>query len=203
MGAHSRLNDPTSGPVTDPQKHSTHVLGIDDGPLDRFTDTDTLVVGVVMAGAKLVEGVLTTRLAIDGADATTRLAEWVNGSRFRPLLRAILLDGITIAGLSVVDLPKLSDRTGLPVIAVTRKEPDPKDLSMALESAGFFERLESVRRAGQSGRFRDVSFSCAGIADSEVDRLLANQVGKSKMPECLRLAHLIAGGVTRGESRGR
>ena len=142
-------------------------------------------------------------LEIDGADATTRLAEWVNGSRFRPLLRAILLDGITIAGLSVVDLPKLSDKTGLPVIAVTRKEPDPKDLSMALESAGFFERLESVRRAGQSGRFRDVSFSCAGIADSEVDRLLANQVGKSKMPECLRLAHLIAGGVTRGESRGR
>ena len=189
--------------MTSPKKPATHVLGIDDGPLDRFTDADTLVVGVVMAGAELVEGVLTTRIEIDGADATTQLAEWVNGSRFRPLLRAILLDGVTIAGLSVVDLPTLSGATRLPVIALTRKEPDPENLSTALEAAGFPERLGSVRRAGQSRRFRDVSFTCAGVDASEVQPLLAHHVGKSKMPECLRIAHLIAGGVTRGESRGR
>ncbi|MGH9362691.1 MAG: DUF99 family protein, partial [Thermoanaerobaculia bacterium] len=85
-----------------------HVLSIDDGPFHKFRDREALVVGVVTAGKDLVEGVLANRVPVDGADIAARLAGWIVHSRFRPVLRALLLNGITIAGLSVIDLEELS-----------------------------------------------------------------------------------------------
>ncbi len=179
-----------------------HVLGIDDGPFDPGRSADTLVVGVVMAGADLVEGVLSMRLPIDGGEATPALAAWITRSRFHPLLRAVLLDGITIAGLSVIDLPALGAAVGLPVIAATRRRPSSDRLADALRAAGYPERIESIERAGPAHECGDIFFECAGIDEADARTILESQRGKSHIPECLRLAHIIATGLATGESRG-
>lgn len=192
--------DPSTDPALPPRRH---VLSIDDGPFEKFVDRDALIVGVVTAGKDLVEGVLTTRLPIDVEEATERLSEWVNGSRFRPVLRAIILNGITIAGLSVIDLPKLSRLTGLPVISVNRRPPENEDLANALRTAGFPGRIPLLDRAGPSHPFGPVHLSAVGMDLEGAKGILRAEAGRSHLPEGIRLAHIIAQGIVLGESKGR
>jgi len=180
-----------------------HIISIDDGPFDKYRDRQVLAVGIVTAGKDLVEGILTTRIPVDGEEVTGRIASWITSSRFRPVLRALLLNGITIAGLSVFDLPELSGRTGLPVIAVNRRPPRNSEITSALVSAGFPGRIPLLDRAGPSHPFGSIHFRCAGMKPDEAREILEAESGRSHLPEGLRLAHIIAQGVVLGESRGR
>jgi uncharacterized protein len=180
-----------------------HVLSIDDGPFRKFRDREVIVVGVVTAGPDLIEGILVTRLEIDGEGATERLAAWIAGSRFRPVIRAILLGGISIAGLSIVDLPSLAAATGIPAIAVNRKAPRDGDLQAALAAAGLEARIPLIARAGPSRPCGPIHVSCAGIEPEEAAEIVRAEAGRSKLPEGLRLAHLIARAYVLGESRGK
>lgn len=181
-----------------------HLLGIDDGPFDKDADAATPLVGVVMEGADLVEGVAVTRFPIDGAGVTDFLAGWIGSLRFRPGLQGIVLGGITIAGLAVVDVQRLSEETSLPVLVMNRKDPRNHRLAVALESAGLAERLESVDRTPASTAVSDgLYLACAGASKEQAARLVDATRRKGEMPEPLRLAHLIASALVRGESRGR
>ena len=101
----------------------SHVVGFDDAPIERDQRGDVLVVGAVFAGTRL-DGVLSTRVRRDGANAARQLAVCLEVSRFRPQLHAILLQGIAFGGFNVVDLHALRRSTGLPVIVVARRRPD-------------------------------------------------------------------------------
>ncbi len=181
-----------------------HLLGIDDGPFDKDADAATPIVGVVMEGADLVEGVAVTRFPIDGDGVTDFLARWTTGLRFRPGLQGIVLGGITIAGLAVVDVQRLSEETGLPVLVMNRKDPRNHRLAGALESAGLADRLEVVNRTPASTAVSDgLYLACAGASHEQAARLVEATRRKGEMPEPLRLAHLIASALVRGESRGR
>jgi hypothetical protein len=180
-----------------------HLIAIDDAPFDKFRDPDALVVGVVTAGRGRVEGVLTTRVPIDAPDATERLARWVTGSRFHPSLRSLLLEGITIAGLAVIDLPRLHEETGLPVISVQRRRPEPGRLEEALERLGFHDRLALVAAAGPFHPLGDLLvFNAAGVDAAGARRILEETTARAHIPEGLRLAHLIGQGLVIGESKG-
>jgi endonuclease V-like protein UPF0215 family len=181
-----------------------HLLGIDDGPFDKDADAVTPIVGVVMEGSDLVEGVAMTHFPIDGAAVTDFLAEWIGGLRFLPGLQGIVLGGITIAGLAVVDVERLSEALGLPVLVVNRKDPSNHRLAGALTSAGLGDRLEVVDRTPPSLSVSDGLFlACAGASPEAAARLVEASRRKGEMPEPLRLAHLMASAAVRGESRGR
>jgi hypothetical protein len=181
-----------------------HLLGIDDGPVTKGSADGVVIVGVVMEGADLVEGVAITQFPADGEDATGFLASWIEGLRFAPALHGVVLGGITIAGLGVVDLLELAERTGTPVIAVNRRDPGDHKLGDALRAAGLEERLAVVERAPPAVRLGTrVYLSCAGTTPDRAARLLRGCTGKSDLPEPLRVAHLIARAVSTGQSRGR
>jgi endonuclease V-like protein UPF0215 family len=181
-----------------------HLIGIDDGPFEKDGDAATPIVGVVMEGSDLVEGVAMTRFPIDGAGVTDFLTAWIQGLRFRPGLQGIVLGGITIAGLAVVDVERLSRALELPVLVLNRKDPRNHRLAAALESAGLADRLEAVDRTPPSFPVREgLYLACAGASPEEAARLIDATRRKGEMPEPLRLAHLIASAVVRGESRGR
>ena len=61
-------------------KPNARVLGIDDAPF-VFGDAETEVVGVVVRAPSYVEGVMMTRVAVDGRDANARLAAML---RYKP-----------------------------------------------------------------------------------------------------------------------
>lgn len=181
-----------------------HLLGIDDGAFEKGQRAEVPVVGVVMEGADLVEGVALARFPVDGADATAFLSDWVKGLRFRRGLQGMVLGGITIAGLGVVDVPALASAVELPVLVVNRRDPSDHRLNEALQAAGLPERVALVQRCPPAFRTRGGLYvACAGTSREQAEAWLAAARRKSDLPEPLRLAHLIARAVATGESRGR
>jgi endonuclease V-like protein UPF0215 family len=185
-------------------RRQLHVIGFDDAPFDPAHRGDVAVVGAVFSGARL-DGVLCGKVRRDGANATGVLAELVRRSRFFPQLHAVLLQGIAVAGFNVVDLPELHRRLGLPVIAVCRRRPDLDAVRQALlgRVPGGARKWRLVQRAGPLGRFRGLYLQSAGIAPEAAAALIAPLCLSGQLPEPLRAAHLIAGGIARGESSGR
>src|SRR5262245_10792083 len=125
-----------------------HVLGIDDGPFEKYRpDARTPIVAVMMEGHDLVEAVAITELPVDGAGITGFLADWIRARRFAPALDGILFGGITLAGLAVLDPASLAHALGAPVVVVNRKERTDAPLRAALAKAGFADRVALLESA--------------------------------------------------------
>ena len=180
------------------------LLGIDDGPFTKGVDPSTPLVAVFMEGADRIEGVAFRSFPVDGDGVTAFLADWIAGLRFRPAAHGVVLGGITLAGLAVVDLAALSDATGLPAIAVSRRDPTEHRVGHALHAAGLAARLPLLERAPPPFAVDGaLHASVAGATPERARALLLAARGKSALPEPLRVAHLIAAAVARGSSRGR
>lgn len=180
------------------------LLGIDDGPFTKGVDATTPLVAVFMEGADRVEGVALRAFPVDGDEVTAFLARWIGELRFRPASHGVVLGGITMAGLAVVDLSALARETGLPVIAVSRRDPSGHRVADALQAAGLTARLPLLERAPAPFVVDGgLHAAVAGASPERARALLLAARGKSALPEPLRIAHLIAAAVARGSSRGR
>jgi len=158
----------------------------------------------VYAGLRL-EGVLTATVERDGSEATETLAATIGASRFAKHLHAVLLQGITVAGFNVVDVHRLSAELRVPVIVVVRRVPDMAAIERALRERvrDGVHKWALVERAGPVEPAGPVWIQRAGI-DLEPARALVAQLSvHGHIPEPLRAAHLIAGAIATGHSRGR
>lgn len=185
-------------------KPLTHVVGFDDAPFDRQHRGDVLLVGAVYCDQRL-EGVLSGKVRRDGANSTTVVERMVRQSRFGGHLQAVLLQGIAFAGFNVVDLPRLAAQLGLPVIAVARRPPDFAAIRRALlqRVRGGARKWRLIEQLGPMEPAAGVYIQRAGIDHRPAERLIARLAIHGHLPEPLRTAHLIAGGITTGESRHR
>lgn len=182
----------------------THVIGFDDAPFEQSHRGDVLVVGAMYAGLRL-DGVLSGKVRRDGANATRVLIELVRSSRFSPQTHAILIQGIAFAGFNVLDLHGLNQALGIPVVAVARRRPDLVAIRRALLNRvrGGQRKWRLIERAGPMESAAGLYVQRAGLALAETEALLKRLAVHSAVPEPLRTAHLIAGGITLGESTGR
>jgi endonuclease V-like protein UPF0215 family len=211
-----------------------NVIGFDDGPFPRAHKGDVLLVGVVCSGTR-VDGVLSSRIRRDGANATRAMVDAVRASQFGTHVQAIMLQGIAVGGFNVVDVHGLSAALRVPVLVVTRRRPDMAAVKQALfsgspadrprvagaarkwkliEEAGTMELLGESRRAlRRDGSTKPPSgikthaprlwVQRVGLSLDQARKLVADTTLHGNIPEPLRLAHLIAGGITTGSSRGR
>jgi len=180
------------------------VLGIDDGPFEKYRPgAEAPLVGVMMEGPDLVEGVALTRFPVDGDGVTDFLGAWIESLRFRPALQAVVFGGITLAGLALLDPEALAARLGVPVLVVNRKPPANAGLREALHAAGLEARAAALERTLTAFPLGDLHASIAGASREQAALLLERTRGKSALPEPLRVAHLIARAIATGESRGR
>lgn len=182
----------------------THVIGFDDAPFDRDHRGDVLVVGAVYAGLRF-EGVLSAKVRRDGANSTRIIAGLVRQSRFYAQLQLVLLQGIAFGGFNVVDLPALNRLIGVPVMTVVRRRPDFDGIRRALleHVPGGARKWKLIEKAGPVEPAGRLFVQRAGISPAQAEAALAGLCGAAAIPEPLRTAHLIAGGIARGESRHR
>jgi len=188
-------------------KAKSRFLGIDDAPF-RFSDETVPVVGVVVQAPSYIEGVLTTLAEVDGHDATERIAAMLRRSRYLAGLAAILIDGTAVGGFNVIDIDALHEAVDRPVVTVTRKKPNLDSMEIALRRRfdGWQERLAIIRRhelASIRTGHGTVWVTYVGTTQAEVQEVLSLTTVRGVLPEPLRVAHLIAAGIIRGESRGR
>jgi endonuclease V-like protein UPF0215 family len=185
-------------------KPITNVVGFDDAPFVHAHRGDVRLIGAVCARTRL-DGVIAGAVRRDGANATDRMIELIADGKFASHVRAVLLGGIAVAGFNVVDIQRLSHELGVPVVVVVRKRP-----RMELVRAALFERTPGparkwrlIQRAGPIEPIGALWVQRVGLSLAETSGLLAATTLHGNIPEALRLAHLIAGGVTTGISRGR
>ncbi len=182
----------------------THIIGFDDAPFPRSHRGDVTVVGAAFTGARL-EGVLTGRVRRDGANATRCLLRLVAGSRFAAHNRLIMLQGIAFAGFNVIDIHGLHAALAMPVLVVARRQPDLARIKKALlESVpGGRRKWRLIEEAGPMEKAAGVYVQRAGISLAAAQRVITRSAVNSLIPEPLRTAHLIAGGLGGGRSRQR
>lgn len=188
-------------------KGEIRLLGVDDAPF-TFDDSTTQLIGAVYRGGAYLEGVLKRDVTVDGMDATPTVTDMVVNGRHRDQIQYILLDGITFAGLNVADIAAIAAETGNGVIAVSRSEPDPDRMAAAMEHVeDADDRLAVVKQTGDPYRFETdhgpIYFQCSGVAPDRARDVLAIACVRSMIPEPVRAAHLIAGALKNGESKGR
>jgi len=183
-------------------KQEIRVIGFDDGHFNKFKDKETWIVGSVFRGGSFLEGILSAKISVDGNDSTQTLAAMINKCKFKPQLQAIFLDGIAVAGFNIVDIQKLSKGTRIPVIAVMRKRPNVKTIHAALEKIGKKEKITVLEKAGPIHSAGKIFIQISGISLEKATALLPIVCTRSNIPEALRIAHIIASGITLGESRG-
>ncbi len=181
----------------------SNVIGIDDGPFERSHRGDVPVVGVVYARERL-DGLVIDRVRRDGANATARLAAMIRQSPFREHLQAVLLGGIALGGFNVVDLGGLHAELGLPVLVVARKAPDYAAIERALRTRvpGGARKWRLIQAAGPMEPLEGVWVQRAGLSTESAAALLRESRGQGRLPEPLRVAHLVAGAMVRGVSHG-
>ena len=184
-------------------KPEVRVLGVDDGIFAPRSRGFATLVGVVFRGGYWLDGVMHTRVKVDGLDAGRKIADMILKSSHHKQLRVIMLNGVTFAGFNVVDIKKLKEETSLPVIAVTRDKPDEKKIREALKHLPKGkERWEAMQSGGQThavqtrGRCAQVYVQVSGISLEDATKILRLTSTRSNVPEALRAAHLIASGIT-------
>jgi endonuclease V-like protein UPF0215 family len=177
------------------------VLGIDDGKFIPHTQGSVIVVGVVFRGGCWLDGVMHTQIAVDGFDATEQIASMITNSPHYKQLRLIMLNGITFAGFNVVDIKKLNLATKLPVIVVMHKKPDLEAIHRALNNLPKSdERWNIILEAGKilevRCRNKKIFLEIAGISEVDAIEVVQLTSTRSNFPEPLRVAHIIASGIT-------
>jgi len=196
----------------------SNVIGFDDAPFPRTHRGDILLVGTVCSRTRL-DGVVSERIRRDGANATTRIIAAIRGSQFGRHIQAVLLQGIAVGGFNVVDVHALHDALHLPVLVIARRAPNMTAIKSALFTGGARLRGDAsapargvpgaarkwklIERAGPMEELRGLFVQRVGLTRSEAGELIRATTLHGSLPEPLRLAHLIAGGVTTGASRGR
>ncbi len=182
----------------------SHVIGFDDAPFARTHRGDVLIVGALYSGLRL-EGVLSAKVRRDGANSTSTLVRLLSQSRFKGHIQVIMLQGIAFAGFNVIDLHRLHESLRIPAVVVARKHPDLNAIKRALlhRVPGGERKWVLIERAGPMERVGGIYVQRAGLTLTQVDTLLGRFAIHSTIPEPLRVAHLIAGGIEAGESRHR
>jgi endonuclease V-like protein UPF0215 family len=177
-------------------------IAFDDEPKGPGRRGRVALVGAFCSRTRL-DGVVVGRVRRDGADSTRRMIELVRGSGYP--VRAVLLQGIAVAGFNVVDVQQLHDELGVPVVVVMRRPPDLAAIERALlrRVPGGARKWRLIQRAAPPEPLAGLYVQRVGIDRATTEALLVVTRLHGKLPEPIRLAHLIAGALGTGRSRGR
>lgn len=161
-----------------------------------------VLVACVIARDSLIEGVLSCSVQVDGTDATTRITSMIRKSRFREQVRLLALNGVAIAGLNVVDAGRIARSLGVEFAIVTRKRPRKSLLIRALRRLSYETGMPVESRIAlvdEIAKVRRVRLNRMFVQASTVmDKELSGYAFSA-----LRVAHLVASGISKGESKGR
>lgn len=184
-------------------KSSIRAIGIDDSSFDKFNDEKIMIIGTVIRASNIIEGFMNSFVEVDGDDSTEKIEEMIRGSHFFSQIKVIFLDGISLAGFNVVDIFKLSKELEIPVIVIMRKNPDIKKIIKTLESLNYVSKMKFIKKLSKPVEYNGIFYQST-INDKETnERLIRLFTFNSKIPEPIRISHLIGQMIKFGESKGR
>jgi endonuclease V-like protein UPF0215 family len=182
-------------------KENPITIGFDDASfsLKSNSKNTTELIGVICQGTRMVNIVKKT-ISIDGDDSTDALIELININKKH--VQFVITDTITFAGFNIYDISEVYNRTEKPIIAVTDREIDLDSVKRALIKKfpkTHKKKFQKIINAGNlyqteintAGGPTKIYFHLMGIKITQVELLFTKICIDSKLPECVRLAHII------------
>jgi len=175
------------------------VVGFD----DSFKGNLAYIVGCVTC-RDYVEGFLIDEIEVDGWDVSEKIVRLIEDSRFFRQIRCILLSGITFAGFNIADLDYIYEQLKIPIIIVLRKYPNFEKIRRALKNLDKPElRMKLIKKAGTVKDVKKILVQNYACDLDFVERILKLTIRRGKIPEPLRIAHLVASALIYKESKRR
>ena len=189
-------------------KKEIRILGIDDSSFKKKQIKEILVIATVFRGGSFLDGILSTKITVDGNDSTKKIIQMINKTKHKGQLQIIMLNGIALGGFNIIDIKKLSQKIKLPVIVLMRKYPNIKEIFQALKNFKNSKQKQLlIKKAGKIYEIKiknkKIYTQFANISLEKVKKIISLTAIHSLIPEPLRVAHLIASGISLGENKGR
>lgn len=184
-------------------KKGIRALGISESFVKGVSKISVLA-GVVMRADMIVDGFTFSTAKVGGMDATQKIIEMHQALK-RDDINILLLNGCVISWYNVIDLHRLTDVIGLPLICVTYKE------SEGLEKyfkeyfpEDWQRRIEVYHRNGPRTPLRlhtghVIYARFLNISEKEALKLLNKFTIHGAVPEPLRTARLLARSFTKSK----
>ena len=180
------------------------IVGVEDGgfsraPLNRGIQK-ALLVCVLLQGMR-IDDFRADVVTVDGLDASEKLVSMLRGFPFD----AIMLAGISFAGFNLIDPVLVFEEFGKPVVIVSRTRPD----NLAVKAALFrhfgdwqirwrvFEKLGPICEVFSMPSEPPLYIEVVGADLNWARDLIRASTFCSRVPEPIRVARLIAHGLTR------
>lgn len=182
---------------------TTSCVGIEDGPFlsRRLGGSTAPLVVAQLNGPHLVKAKI-ARITLDGLDATTVASRLLGSLQLRS--SPILLAGATFAGFNIINPRILQRRFRTPTIVVIGSRPNNRAVKRALmrhfpDWKRRWRILSSLGPLRQARTFRNegpIFYEAFGCDDNEAKRILKEWSHVSRIPEPLRVAGLVARGLS-------
>jgi endonuclease V-like protein UPF0215 family len=186
---------------------SLRTLGVDDGyfPTSYKKSNKKTLLALVECRDLTITKVKLSLITIDGLDGTEVLLK--NIESLKNKYRVIFLDGVTYAGFNIIDPEEIYNKTLIPVITVFKhrlnlnlvKEALMKNFNDWLVRYSVIERTynKSYEITTPKG---NLIISLTGIDIHEAYNIIVRLQNISQYPEPLRLADIVASGLTKNTS---
>lgn len=180
------------------------VVGVEDGGFFKESTKytrQTLLVCILLRGVQIA-GFQTNTITVDGLDASNKLIAMLRHWSFD----AVILAGVSFAGFNLVDPTMVFEEFGKPVVVISRTKPD----NVAVKNALFrhfedwrvrwsvFEKLGPVHQVVSKEEEPPLYVEVVGATAGWATKLIRASAACCRVPEPIRVAKLIARGLTRG-----
>jgi len=188
-------------------KKYIRALGVDDSYFVPHKPGKTSLIGILMRAPNYVEGMLIRDIEVDGLDSTDAILDML-ASKYGRQVRILFTQGITFGGFNIIDIERIWKESGIPIVVISRKEPDIAKIKSALKKhfKDWEKRIELIEKYPikkiKNGRFM-IFVQFEGIDEDELSSVVSQFTIRGAIPEPLRVAHLIASALHFGESRGK
>jgi endonuclease V-like protein UPF0215 family len=182
-------------------RHDLRIIGVDDGafPSHKRATDRALLVAVLFESSRILD-VQVGQIQVDGRDANNALSSLLSPLSFH----VILLSGISFGGFNLVDISQLARSMRRPVIAISGEEPDNASVRKALHAhfADWKERWDIVRATGELHSTKPLPdepklyFEVRGASPEFAKRVIASTAAISRLPEPIRVARILARGLS-------
>jgi len=175
------------------------IVGVEDGSFQKGITRRALFAVVLFKGLE-IENIKITKIAVDGLDATEKLAEVLNKWDFA----TVMLAGVSFAGFNIIDPTAIHEKFEKPVIIVTRTKPDNKAVKRALQRHfedwkmrwKVFEKLGSFHQVTALADEPPLYVEAIGANVKWTCNLIQALSVCCRVPEPIRVARLIARGLS-------
>jgi endonuclease V-like protein UPF0215 family len=136
---------------------------------------------------------------VDGLDSTDVILRLVKGTG----AAVIFLSGASFAGFNIVDAQRLHNTLHIPIIVISREEPDNASVKRALKKhfRDWKIRWELIGKLGRIHAFapmpseQPLHFESVGISAAQARRIIRAYCVTSRVPEPIRVAGIMAKGL--------